>query len=276
MGAAAFDLGARRICFADRSRAATTLAGELLRAAGGSPELRFWDPLQGGTAPAGTFDLILLGHVLNELWPGHPDRIRLRADVTAKLRDRLRPGGRVLIVEPALTVTAREALEVRDLLVASGFRVLAPCLWQQACPALAQAGASCHREFAWTPPRLLQDLVRRAGFRKKTLKATAFLLQASALAGGSADPGDFRVVSEPLLSKNRRVRLIACGPAGRIRLALKPETATSDTRAFLTLARGDLIRVHGARARPGGLDLVPGSRLTVLRRGGAVPFPQRP
>jgi len=83
----------------------------------------------------------------------------------------------------------------------------------------------------------------------------------------AADSNLFRIISEPMISKNQRVRLIGCGPAGRLSLALRPSETTPETQPFLNLQRGDLIRVTGAYPREGGLDLVPGSRVEVLLRG---------
>lgn len=272
LGAACLDLGAEHVTFADRSRPAVALAGELARAAGKRSARYFWDPLRGGALPERSFDLITFGHVLNELWPGHPDRIRRRADLAAKCFAHLTPRGFLFMLEPALTPTARDLLAVRDLLLERGFVLAAPCLWRRACPALAKPEDTCHDEFAWSPPPVVQDLIRRSGFQKKSLKSTA-LLWAAAPPGAPEAPDErmFRIVSEPMLSKNRRVRLLACGPAGRLSLALKPEQATDDTRDFLTLKRGDVIRLHNAQPRPGGLSLVPGARLEVLRRSSDRP-----
>jgi hypothetical protein len=109
-------------------------------------------------------------------------------------------------------------------------------------------------------------LVRRLKFKKDALKMTAFIFTAPGSPLLENTPEIFRIVSEPLLSKNRRLRLLGCGAAGRLSLALKPELATPENQIFLTLKRGDLVRVTGAAPREGGLDLVPGSRVEILPR----------
>jgi SAM-dependent methyltransferase len=269
MAAAAYDLGARRVTCADRSRPALALAGELLKTAGALPELLFWDPLHNGALPAGTFDLIILGHVVNELWTDRPDRLTLRAGLVQSLGERLTAGGSLLLIEPALTSTSREALALRDELLQRGFRVAEPCLWQGPCPALAMPRDTCHGELAWSPPPWLRDLIRRAGFKKRTLKQTALLFQAGTAPAAGAGPEVFRIVSDPLRSKNRRLRLLGCGPAGRLSLALKPGSERDGNRIFLTLRRGDLIRLVHAAPRPGGLDILPETRVSLLHRAGA-------
>jgi len=267
LGFACFDLGAHSVTFVDRSRAATALAGELAQAAGYSAVLYHWDPLRSNTLPQAKFDLITAGHVLNELWSGHPERIQRRAELVAKWFERLKPSGYLFLQEPALTSTSRDLLAVRDRLLEQGHTLVSPCLWQRACPALAKPEDTCHDEFAWSPPPLILDIIRRAGFQKKTLKMTEVLFPAAPRSAAAPDLELFRIVSEPMISKNQRIRLLGCGPAGRLSLALKPDLATDDNRCFLTLRRGDLISVRNAKPREGGgLTLEPGSRVEILRR----------
>lgn len=266
MAAAAFDLGARHVTCLDRSRPALDLAGELLRTAGGHPRLLPWDPLRSEALPDGTFDLVILGHVINELWPDRPDRLDRRTDLLHSLGERISAGGGLLLIEPALASTSREALALRDELLKRGFRVSAPCLWPGPCPALIRPNETCHSELEWSPPPLLRDLIRRAGFKKRSLKQTAFLFR---LGSGTADgpgPEVFQIVSDPLRSKNRRVRLLGCGPAGRLSLALRPDSVRDRNRVFLGLRRGDRVRITGAAPRPGGLDILPETRVELLPR----------
>ncbi len=266
MAAAAFDLGAVQVTCLDRSRPALDLAGDLLRTAGGHPRLLPWDPLQSEALPSGTFDLILLGHVVNELWPDRPDRLERRARLLRSLGERLSPGGALLLIEPALATTSREALAVRDLLLEQGFRVGSPCLWPGPCPALARPNETCHGELEWSPPPVLRDLIRRAGFKKRSLKQTAFLFQLGPGPVPGPGPEIFQIVSDPLRSKNRRIRLLGCGPAGRLSLALKPEAVRDGNRVFLSLRRGDRVRITGAAPRSGGLDILPETRVERLPR----------
>lgn len=268
VGAACLDLGAAHVTFADRSRTATTLAGELARTTGREAATVFWDPDRGSALPAGQFDLIVSGHLFNELWPESPDRIGRRFDLMAKLRARLAPGGLIFLLEPALTPTSRDLLALRDRLLSAGYALLSPCLWKNQCPALAKPGDTCHEEFAWTPPALVRALIQKTGFQKRTLKMSTLLLTPpGGPAAPPADPLIFRIVSDPLLSKNKRVRLLGCGTAGRLSLALKPELATDENRVFLSLKRGDVIRVFDARPREGGgLDITSGTRIELVLR----------
>src|SRR6476620_4179411 len=122
---AALDAGATSARAIDRSREAIAVAAALGRQL---------DTAVGDVAqpPAGAWDTILLGHVINEL---APDRQR-RAAVLESLLARLKPGGHLVVIEPALRETSRALLEVRDLLVAHDVIVRAPWLWRGSCPAL--------------------------------------------------------------------------------------------------------------------------------------------
>ncbi|NTV53539.1 MAG: methyltransferase domain-containing protein [Candidatus Firestonebacteria bacterium] len=266
VGAAAWDAGAKTVTFADRSQGALALVKKLAAQAGKNAEIRHWDPLTRPELPPGRFDCILAGHLLNELWNDEQDRVAKRVKLISPWLERLQPGGTLVLLDPALTSTSRDLMAVRDRLVAQGVPLLYPCLQPGPCPALNKPGETCHIEETWELPPLVRDLVRRLKFKKDALKMSAFIFGAPGINPPPMSPDIFRIVSDPLLSKNRRVRLLACGISGRLSLALKPELATPENRNFLTLRRGDVVRVTGAVPREGGLDLVPGSRVEPVSR----------
>src|SRR6185436_5554877 len=117
-----------------------------------------------------------LGHALNELWADAPDRLDRRAALCEELLARVRKGGSLVVVEPALRTTTRELLGVRDRLVARGYAVRAPCLFRGACPALEREVDWCHAERAWEPPPVLAELVAAAGLHKEALKMAYVVL----------------------------------------------------------------------------------------------------
>ncbi len=231
-----------------------------------------WDALKTTGLPRGPFDLIALGHTLNELWTGHPDRIELRTSLVLKLGGELAPGGRILIMEPALMRTAQEAIRVRDGLVKAGYSVEMPCIWQHACPALPEG--TCHGEFDWRPPAEMVRIAHAARIGRETLKMAWFVLRkqegtrtdtAAGLAA-SPDGGLYRVVSEPLLSKSGRVRYLVCGSMGRFALSASRDCRGAGIKVFFTMARGDGIRFMGARQRETGWGLGDDSSLDIVER----------
>jgi SAM-dependent methyltransferase len=203
--------------------------------------------------PDGPFDLIIAGHVLNELWKGQVDRIDLRRDFMARLMHRLDPAGALLVLEPATLAASRDMLALRDLLAASGISILAPCLRSGSCPALALEGQSCHSDFLWKPNATVRELSRRTGLDKDLVKTAGFVFAPNGRKNGSPDA--FRVVSEPMLNKAGRLRLLICGEEGRFPLSAKIGEGFPAESAFRALRRSDSLELSGAVKRESGLGL---------------------
>jgi SAM-dependent methyltransferase len=267
---AALDAGASDVMAADRSASALELCARVASSAGRAVATRTWDPLGSDELPGGTqaWSVISVGHALNELWAGEPDRIEKRAAFCRRLLDRLRKGGSLVLIEPALQVTTRELLEVRDRLVAQDVPVRAPCLFRGACPALERPADWCHAERAWEPPTVLEEIIQEAGLHKEALKMAYVILGRPGEAWPEAPGGRlFRIVSEQLPGKSR-VRVMGCGGEGRIPLALGDSARTPENQAFLEAQRGDVIDVAGAEpAQEGpGLRITETTRVRIARR----------
>jgi len=67
--------------------------------------------------------------------------------------------------------------------------------------------------------------------------------------------GPYRVVSEPMLNKAGRTRLILCGDEGRIPFSAKLGTGLPTEKMFKKLRRSDAITLSGAEQRETGLAL---------------------
>lgn len=291
--AALLDSGADRAVLVDASGDALDLASRVLSIGGsGRGDLRFVsldlereDPyaaLAGGEP----FDCVVFGHSLNELWPEDPDRAERRRSLVLRSASVLSPGGALLVVEPALLSTSRDALELRDGLVAEGWSIRAPCPGRSrlVCPAFAAGpGHTCHDELRWDTPETVRQLARRTGLDKDSLKATWFLARPprrdSDAAGAAAPPGAaesqadlsaypedaFRVVSDALLNKAGRVRFLLCGKSGRFPFSAPADDPRSRNSGFLYLRRGDVIRVAAPETRSSGWGLASDTRIEVLK-----------
>ena len=179
-----------------------------------------------------------------------------------------------MVIEPALRETSRALLEVRDLLVAGGAAVRAPCLFRGACPALVKPSDWCHAERPYEAPPLVAQIAKAAGLRKEAVKMSYLVLAPPGEPWPEPPPGRvFRIVSEPLAGKGR-LRYMGCGPEGRLGLALQEKHLADGNRRFEKLLRGDVAALEGAEARGDGLALQAGSRVTVLAAAGSpVPRP---
>jgi hypothetical protein len=164
----------------------------------------------------GRFDLVVAAHLLNELYvdrPAEERAARRAARVHAWAQALLASEGTIILIEPALRETSRELLAVRDLLIASGMDVVAPCFWRGPCPALARERDWCH-DAADGPDGT------RIDFSYLVLRESGHTRQ--------DDPAVFRVVSDPMPEKGR----------------------SGTNAAFDDARRGDVVRVrplHPAR-----------------------------
>jgi SAM-dependent methyltransferase len=275
---AALDAGAAEVVAADRSARALAAARTLAADAGEPLATREWNPSRGRPlaelAAGRQFDLVTLGHVVNELFPG-PEGDARRADLLEEAAALLAPGGSLLVIEPALRDTSRALLRVRDLLVARGYAVRAPCLFRGSCPALLRETDWCHAERPVDPPPLVAQLGKAAGLRKEAVKMSYLVLAPKGEGWAEPPPGRvFRIVSEPLPSKGR-LRYMGCGPEGRLGLSLQEKHVTEANRRFEALLRGDVVEISGAEPRGDGLALGETSTVKVVAPAGR-PVPGRP
>jgi ribosomal protein RSM22 (predicted rRNA methylase) len=183
---------------------------------------------------SGTFDLVVAAHLLNEL----PISVEARATLVRRWCDELlAPGGLCVLLEPALRETSRALLAVRDLLVAGGLFVVAPCFFQGPCPALARDRDWCHDAI---------QAERRVDFSYLVLRASG---------AASTDPTLFRVVSDRLEEKGR-LRIFGCGPSGRHELVRLKRDRGAANAALDEVERGQVLQVTGDAPRIGATTTV--------------------
>jgi ribosomal protein RSM22 (predicted rRNA methylase) len=269
MALAAVDAGFAEALACDRSARALDAARALAAAARRTLATPRWEPAPGeplaALAAGRSFDVVLMGHVVNELFPGDLER---RAALLEEAIALLAPGGSLVVIEPALRETSRAILAVRDRLVERGYTLRAPCLFHGACPALLRESDWCHAERAIEPPPLVGAIGKAAGIRREAVKMS-YLVVAPRGEPWSPPPAGrvFRIVSEPLSSKGR-LRYMACGPEGRMGLALQEKHVGEANRAFDGLLRGDVVALEGAEPSGEGLKLGPESKVEVVARAG--------
>jgi SAM-dependent methyltransferase len=211
------------------------------------------DLRQRGRPPGvtGTFDLIVAAHLLNEL-AGTLDVTGRAALVFSWARELLAPEGVIILIEPALRETSRDLLAIRDRLIPAGFFVLAPCLFQGPCPALARDRDWCHASAPWSA----DQVNARAGHSRVDY---SYLVLARA-GEPSTERRLFLVVSDPIVEKGR-LRLWGCGPAGRHALVRLDRDRTPANQGFDEAARGDLLIAADTGRAGDGLRIGPSSRV---------------
>jgi SAM-dependent methyltransferase len=271
---AAMDAGAGSVTAADRSKPALTLARTLATEAGEALATREWDPMKKSPLPEGKYDLITMGHVLNELFGTGDKAVAQRAALLEGVLAQVKPGGSLLVLEPALRETSRALLQVRDALVGKGYGVRAPCMFRGNCPALIKESDWCHAERQWQMPRVVEELAKAAGLHKEALKMSYLVLAPQGEAWPEPPPGRlFRIVSESLEGKGRQ-RYIGCGPEGRVGLALQEKHRTEKNERFFKLHRGDVISITETEEKGDGFSMNENSEVRVVAHAGrGVPPP---
>lgn len=191
--------------------------------------------------PAGPYDLVVAGSVVNELTDGGA---LLDAMIAA-----LTPGGVAIVIEPALRDTSRALHALRDRAIASGaVAVLAPCTRRAApCPAMADERDWCHERRPLPLPPRARTLAHVTGLRDGDGK-WAFLALARAESAPAALAA-YRVVDEPRADKGKH-ELTACGDAGWVKVRLLRRHRSVANRTFERMRRGDLLVLP--RAPDGG------------------------
>lgn len=192
-------------------------------------------------------DLVLALNVLNELPRGKRTSL-----IETLVRHYLTPQGRVLVMEPALRLTARDLMTLHDDIVQRGSAAIyAPCLHRSACPMLAGNNRDwCHTYIPWERPGWIEKIDRLAAIRKDYLKCSYLLLGREP--APSLPNNLWRVVSGPLNSKGKTERLF-CGESGLpdlLRVMRLDRDQTSLNKDLDRLERGDQVEfVKTARVR---------------------------
>jgi len=208
-------------------------------------------------------DLVLAGTLLNEL------ETSARIGVVHRMLKALRPGGAVIIIEPALRETARALHDIRDLIIRqSAAAIFAPCTRTSApCPALADEADWCHEDRPTVLPPRARSISQATGLRDQGLKFAYLTLRErqSPLVEVPDGAEALRVVSRPQKLKGRR-ECFACGNRGRVKLRLLKRNRTMDNRAVDDARRGDVLTVINA-SEPGDdrLDVTKGMRVSLSR-----------
>lgn len=214
------------------------------------PEIQIVADVRTLPRPAGVmghFDLVLAAHVLNELAPELD--VEARAFLVAGwCRELLSDEGHLIVLEPALRETSRDLLAIRDRLIARGLFIVAPCVTQAPCPALASERDWCH------------DAAPAPGAPRVDFS----YLVVAARGDDDAEPGRFRIVSDPMKDKGR-LRVIGCGSAGRRELLRLDRDRAAPNVALGDAARGDVVTIGGAVADRGRVRIASTTSIALAR-----------
>lgn len=193
--------------------------------------------------PDGEFDIVVAGFVLNELGL-NPDALDAwLASATA----RLAPSGLLILIEPALRLTAEPLRRLADRHAAANPPRIGPEVDNQPCPMLGSEHWD-HEVRDWTPPTATEFLNRKLHRNLSAVKFSLALFSDASLPPVPQHAS--RVVAEPQLLKGL-IRLIVRAQ-GQLRTVEIPTRGLSkhDAKALVaTFSRGDILAVPPCEGR---------------------------
>lgn len=177
---AALRHGAREVFATDQNERALELGAEVSGRYGMPLSVRKWNCTNQPIAVEGKFDLIIMGHCLEELFPDTSKGWQERQNqFVSSMLNRLTPHGYLLVVESSFIEANRRVLMLRDHLVKAGVPVQAPCVWQGECPALQTKNSPCYAQREFDKPYLVKEIQRGAQINLSSLKGTSFICSPS-------------------------------------------------------------------------------------------------
>lgn len=265
MAFAALRHGANEVIATDQNAQALQLGGEICGRYGLPLSVRKWNCLKERLPVEGKFDLIILGHCLEELFPasikGWQENQRL---FVRMLLDRLKPEGQLLLIESSYNESNRRILQLRDTLVKEGVPVQAPCVWRGECPALKAQNSPCYAQRELEKPYLIKEIQRASSINLSSLKMSYIIFRHPSAGWPELeeDKKYYRVISPPVDSFHGK-RFYLCGTDGKKQLESRLENHPPESRAFEYLRRGELISFVNALEKQNAIDIVEGTTVHV-------------
>jgi SAM-dependent methyltransferase len=262
---AALRHGAKEVFAIDQNATALQLGAEVCGRYGFPLTTRQWNSNKNKNLPIeGKFDLIILGHCLQELFPPvKKGWVEAQDAFILSLLERLTPQGHLLIVDSSFKEANRRVLQLRENLVKQNIPVQAPCVWNGECPALKTPNSPCYAQREFEKPYLIREIQRAASINLSSLKMSYLILRQPA-ADWPALPKFpiYRVISPPVDGFSGK-RFYLCGTDGKKSLGSRLSTQPAQSKAFDYLRRGELIAVEDALETPQTLDIIEDTTLRV-------------
>lgn len=261
---AALRHGASEVIATDQNAAALQLGAEVCGRYGLALTARQWNCLKQPMPFEGKFDLIILAHCLEDLFPASfKGWMDAQNSYLKKIMEKLTPNGHLLIVDSSQNEPNRRVLMLRDTMVHDGVPVQAPCVWRGECVAL-KANSQCYAQRELEKPRLIKDIQRSLSINLNSLKMSYVIFRNPA--AGWPDIGNerlYRVISPPIDTFSGE-RFYLCGTDGKKQLGSHLKEHPVESRAFEHLKRGELIAIDGALEKQAAIDIVQGTSIRIV------------
>ena len=218
------------------------------------------------------FSVILLSHVLNELWKNNGDKIPLRLEFLSKAKNLLDSDNALLILnEPALLESSRNLMKVRDAILQSedfsNLDLISPCphSLSKSCPALSSENQTCHAENFFDPIEPIKSLAHGAGLDRESVKMCFFVFKTDNKNAQSDEKNtSLTVVSEGMLNKSGRIRFMLCDGEKRFSLSAKKDDAHAKQIGFFKLHRYEKIKITHPEIREGNFGVAEETEIEII------------
>jgi SAM-dependent methyltransferase len=255
---------AQDVVAVDRHLKALELGAEVCGRYGMPITVRRWNGPKELLPVEGKFDLVILAHCLEELFPtSEPSGVDNQNRFISSLLQKLTPQGYLLIVENSFLEANRRVLMIRDHFVHKGVPVQAPCIWKGDCPALKTPNSPCYAQRDMEKPYLLKEFQRGASIHLSSLKMSYLILRHPEAGWPKLpDKALYRVISPPIESFQGK-RYYLCGVDGKKSFGSHVNPIPKEAKAFEYLKRGELISIANPLEKPGIFDIIPGTSVVV-------------
>jgi len=261
---AALQHGATEVYATDNNIDAATLGANICGRYGKTLTVREWNCRKDPCPIEGKFDLIILAHALEEIFPREIGGWREKQDeFINSLISMLTSDGFLLIVDSSRVSTNHRILEIRDSLVKAGVPVQAPCVWKGKCPVLQTKNSPCYAQRDFERPYIVKEIQRAARIKLSSLKMT-YLIMRHPDAEWPLLPEKrlYRVISPPIDGFNGPAFYL-CGVDGKKKLSSHIKEHTKDSRPFQYLKRGEMISIEDALEEGNHLHIVQGTKVNI-------------
>lgn len=274
MAFAALHHGATEVYAIDRNMAALTQGAEICGRYGYTLKVRQWDCFKDKLPVEGKFDLIILGHCLEELFPSNKKGWSEHQHLFLKqLLQKLTPNGFMILAESSFGEANRRILQVREQLVQEGIAIQAPCVWKGNCPALQVANSPCYAQREMEKPYLIKEIQRAASINLGSLKMSYLITRSPTTEWPKLPASPFYRVISPPFESHQGTAYYLCGTNGKKKLSSHVKDHPKESRAFEYLKRGELISMENALEQGNSLDIVQGTEINVKAACGK-PIPE--
>lgn len=180
-------------------------------------------------------DFVVMAHVLNEMKDTRHG-VNPHLSVVERALRCLRPGGYLLVVEPATQDATRALMQLRDQLFHAPYcEIIAPCTGAERCPLLLDKTSWCRSEYAFTAPKSCAAVDIQLGFDRRMLEASYLLIRKGQRKARFAQK---RVVSG-VMRHEGIVRRYACTVQGLVTISKSMDRGRESV--LETHMRGELI-----------------------------------